>query len=61
MYDFMCGRGIDSAFGIAIKDKDGTVVAFMALEFFNKEAVDIAKIDRILKDKQKVVETLLRL
>lgn len=59
MYDFMSLRGIESAFGIALKDKDGTIIAFIALEFINKELVDLNKIDRVLKDKQKVVETLL--
>lgn len=61
MYDFMKVRGVKSKFGIAIKDHNDTVIAFISIEFINKVPLDITKIDRILKDKQKVMETLLSL
>ena len=61
MYDYMKGKGIESKFGIAIKDREGMVIAFVSAEFINKELVDLNKIDRVLKDSRKVFETLLSL
>lgn len=61
MYDFMKGRGIKSKFGIAIRDHRSTVIAFICIEYLNNSAVDVNKIDRVLKDKQKIVESLLSL
>lgn len=61
MYDYMKGKGIESKFGIAIKDREDMVIAFVSAEFINKELVDLNKIDRVLKDSRKVFETLLSL
>lgn len=61
MYDFMVGRGIQAKYGIAIRNHEDTVIAFVSLEFINKELADVNQIDKILKDKQKVFETLLSL
>lgn len=61
MYDYMRGKGIESKFGIAIRNRENTVIAFVSAEFINKELVDLNKIDRVLKDSRKVFETLLSL
>ena len=61
MYDYMKGKGIESKFGIAIRDREDTVIAFISAEFINKELADINKVDRVLKDSRKVFETLLSL
>lgn len=61
MYDYMKEKGIESKFGIAIRNHEDTVIAFVSVEFINKELADINKIDRVLKDSRKVFETLLSL
>lgn len=61
MYDYMKGKGIESKFGISIRNHEGTVVAFVSAEFINKQLVDLNKVNRALKDSRKVFETLLSL
>ena len=61
MYDYMKNKGIESKFGIAIRDHEGTIIAFVSAEFINKQLVDLNKIDRALKDSRKIFETLLSL
>lgn len=61
MYDFMKNRGIVSKFGIALKDHKGAVIAFICIEYLSDTEIDLEKIDRVLKDKQKIVESLLSL
>lgn len=61
MYDYMRSKGVEAKFGIALKDHDGTVIAFVSAEFINKQLVDLNKVDRALKDSRKVFETLLSL
>lgn len=61
MYDFMKNRGIVSKFGIAIRDHRGAVIAFICLEYLSSTTIDIDKVDKVLKDKQKIVESLLSL
>ena len=61
MYDYMKGKGIESKFGIALRDHEGTVIAFVSVEFINKQLVDLTKVDKALKNSQKIFETLLSL
>lgn len=62
MYEFLSSRGVQSKYGIALNNstKD-MVIAFICIEFMDKDLVDLSKIDRVLNEKQKILETLLNL
>ena len=62
MYEFLSSRGVQAKYGLAIRDKDkNIVVGFVCIEFMNKDKVNLAKIEKVFKDKQVVMETLLSL
>lgn len=61
MYEFMKDRNVQSKFGIAVKNKEGVVIGFICAEYLDKSKADSKKIESILKEKQKVIESLLSL
>lgn len=62
MYEFLSSRGIQAKYGLAIRNKDkSTVIGFICVEFMDKDIVDLNKINKVFKDKQVVIETLLSL
>lgn len=61
MYEFLRDIAIQAKFGIAIKNCDNTVIGFICLEYVDKTKANVDVIDKVLKDKQKVFETLLSL
>ena len=61
MYEFLKERGIQAKFGLAIHDCNNCVIGFICLEFEDKTKADVDLIDKSLKSKQPIFETLLNL
>lgn len=61
MYEFMLDNGVKSKYGRAIRNKDGMCIGFLCIEFRREGNRDNNKIDKILKENQHIVETLLNL
>ena len=61
-YEFLVNRGIESKFCMAIHDtQENSVIAFVCVEYIKKENARPDLVDKVLKEKQKVLETLLNL
>ena len=63
MYDFLLCRNVQAKFGVAIHSDgdDNNVIGFVCLEFLDKSKANIDIIDKELKQKEDVLETLLNL
>ena len=46
---------------MAIRNDEGTVIAFVCVEYIKKQDAKTELVDKIFKDKQKIFETLLNL
>lgn len=60
-YEFLNNRGIQSNYSMAIHNDEGTVIAFVWVEYINNSEDKVTKIDKVFKEKQKILETLLNL
>ena len=60
-YEFLLNRGIESKYCMAIRSNDGTVIGFVCVEYIEKENARPDLVDKVFKEKQKVLETLLNL
>ena len=60
-YEFLLNRGIESKYCTAIRNDEGTVIAFVCVEYIKKQDARTDLVDKIFKDKQKIFETLLNL
>lgn len=60
-YEFLLNRGIESKYCMAIHSNDGTVIGFVCVEYIKKETARPDLVDKVFKEKQKVLETLLNL
>ena len=61
-YEFLINRGIESKYCMAIHDaQENSVIAFVCIEYIKKENARPDLVDKALKEKQKVLETLLNL
>ena len=61
-YEFLVNRGIESKYCMAIHDtKENYVIGFVCIEYIEKENARPDLVDRVFKEKQKVLETLLNL
>lgn len=61
-YEFLVNRGIESKFCMAIHDtQENSVIAFVCVEYIKKENARPDLVDKVFKEKQKVLETLLNL
>ena len=60
-YEFLLNRGIESKYCMAIRSNDGTVIGFVCIEYIEKENARPDLVDKVFKEKQKVLETLLNL
>lgn len=61
MYEFLRDRGVEAKYGMAIHNKEGLIVGFVCIEYNKREKSRPDIVDRVFKDKQKVMETLLSL
>ncbi len=61
MYSFMNSRGVVAKYGIAIKNKEKTVIGFICVEYTHKLDINEDEIKKCLLDKQIKLETLLNL
>ena len=61
-YEFLLNRGIESKYCMAIHNtQDGSVIGFVCIEYIKKESAKPDLVDEVLKEKQKIFETLLNL
>ena len=61
-YEFLINRGIESKYCMAIHNtQDGSVIAFVCVEYIKKETARPDLVDKAFKEKQNVFETLLNL
>ena len=60
-YEFLLNRGIEAKYCMAIHSNDGTVIGFVCVEYIEKENARPDLVDKVFKEKQKVLETLLNL
>lgn len=61
-YEFLINRGIESKYCMAIHDaQENSVIAFVCIEYIKKENARPDLVDKALKEKQNVLETLLNL
>ena len=60
-YEFLLNRGIESKYCMAIRSNDRTVIGFVCVEYIEKENARPDLVDKVFKEKQKVLETLLNL
>lgn len=61
-YEFLVNRGIESKYCMAIHNtQDGSVIGFIGIEYIKKENSKLELVDQVLKEKQKILETLLNL
>ena len=61
-YEFLINRGIESKYCMAIRDtQEGYVIGFVCVEYIKKETAKPNLVDKVFKEKQKVLETLLNL
>ena len=61
-YEFLLNRGIESKYCMAIHNtQDGSVIGFVCIEYIKKENAKPDLVDEVLKEKQKIFETLLNL
>lgn len=60
-YEFLLNRGVESKYCMAIRSNDGTVIGFVCVEYIEKENARPDLVDKVFKEKQKVLETLLNL
>ena len=61
-YEFLINRGIQSKYCMAIHNtQDGSVIAFVCIEYIKKENAKPDLVDKVFKEKQNVFETLLNL
>ena len=61
-YEFLINRGIESKYCMAIHDsKENSVIGFVCIEYIEKENAKPELVDKVFKEKQKILETLLNL
>ena len=61
-YEFLINRGIESKYCMAIHDvKEDYVIGFVCVEYIEKENARPDLVDKVFKEKQNVLETLLNL
>ena len=61
-YEFLINRGIESKYCMAIHNtQDGSVIAFVCVEYIKKETARPDLVNKAFKEKQNVFETLLNL
>ena len=60
-YEFLRDRGVEAKYGFAIHSSEGSVIGFVCIEYNNKNNAKPDIVDKVFKDKQKVMETLLSL
>lgn len=61
MYEFLKLRNIEAKCGMAIHNRQGTVIAFVCIEFMDKNDVDLVKIKESFNKHKEAFETLLNL
>lgn len=63
IYEFMKSRKIKSKFGYAVRNPEGSVIAFLCIEFVEgaSSIVDVDKIDQCFKEYHKIFDTLLNM
>ena len=61
-YEFLVNRGIESKYCMAIHDaQESSVIGFVCIEYIEKENAKPDLVDKVFKEKQKILETLLNL
>ena len=61
-YEFLINRGIESKYCMAIHDaQENSVIGFVCVEYIKKENAKPELVDKVFKEKQKILETLLNL
>ena len=61
-YEFLLNRGIESKYCMAIHNtQDDSVIGFIGIEYIKKENAKPKLVDQVLREKQKILETLLNL
>ncbi len=61
-YEFLVNRGIESKYCMAIRNtQENFVIGFVSVEYIKKEDAKPDLVNQVLKEKQKVFETLLNL
>ena len=61
-YEFLLNRGIESKYCMAIHNtQENYVIGFVCIEYIEKEKARPDLVDKVFKEKQKILETLLNL
>lgn len=61
LYEYLKSRGVQSKYGIAIKNSEGYPIGFICIEYLDKNDVNKPQVEKCLADKQIKIETLLNL
>lgn len=61
MYEFLRDRGVESKYGIAVKNIYGNIIGFICIEYSNKKDAKPDAVKQSFSQKQKIIETLLNL
>lgn len=61
MYEYCLSRNIQAVYGIAIKNSNGSIIGYIAIEFVDKSRVDMEQVEHCLHDKKIKIETILTL
>ena len=61
LYEYLKSRGVQSKYGIAIKNSEGYPIGFICIEYLDKNDVNKPQVEKCLTDKQIKIETLLNL
>lgn len=61
MYEYFLSRNVQAIYGIAIKNNENSIIGYIAIEFIDKNKVDIEQVEHCLHDKKIKIETILTL
>ena len=61
MYEYFLSRNVQALYSIAIKNNEGSIIGFIAIEFVNKKDVNMEQVEHCLHDKKIKIETILTL
>ena len=61
LYELLLDRGIQAEYGLALHDADDNIMGFLLVEYTDKNNAEPTIVEKVFRDKQKVVEALLSL
>lgn len=61
LYGYLKTRGVQSKYGIALRNMSDTVIGFICVEYLDKDCVNKDTVEECLRDKKLKIETLLNL